>query len=474
MSAEKSEGAAQAEEKAGPRLLRSDRAIHAAIEIYTRWQEERDRTPLDRVVGAEFRSRRYLNASERRWIAEALYGSVRYLRRQRRLLEILERADTPEARVRLWAETDAGEAEALAAFEHLPHPATPHDYLRITLSFSDAMATTLENLLGAEALAAGQAFNMQAPTTLRLNPLRADRQRVCTALPELTRTPFSPWGLELPHRVNIFDQPGFRAGWYEVQEEASQLAALLTHVQPGQTVVDVGAGAGGKTLALAALMENRGRLVALDVALPRLEELQERAHRAGIGKLEIVELEASPEGVWKRDGAARKILLGLNESADHVLLDAPCTGSGVLRRSPDTKWRLIDLPVLTRLQSTLIAQSARLVAPGGYLHYITCAFEPEQNERIVEGFLASPEGAEFEIVPVTGRLQAACARAEQMAKQPPRARRHSSEPTPKPSALSAEQKQRLAMLSEGPFLRTWPHRDGLDAFFGATLQRKTG
>ncbi|MCW3097629.1 MAG: tRNA and rRNA cytosine-C5-methylase [Chthonomonadaceae bacterium] len=462
------------EEATSPRLLRSERAIHAAIEIYTRWQEERDRTPLDRVVGAEFRSRRYLNASERRWTAEALYGSVRYLRRQRRLLEILGREDSPETRIRLWAEADAGDETVLAAFDRLPDTGTPRDYLRITLSFSDDMATTLEDLLGMQAIAAGKAFNTQAPTTLRLNPLRADRQRVRTALPAVTPTEFSPWGLELPHRVNIFDQPGFRAGWYEVQEEASQLAALLTNVHPGQTVVDVGAGAGGKTLALAALMENKGRLVALDIALPRLEELQDRAHRAGVSKMEIIELDANAEGIWRRDGEARKVLLGLNSTADHVLLDAPCTGSGVLRRSPDTKWRLMDRPVLARLQSTLLAQSSLLVAPGGYLHYITCSFEPEQNERIVEAFLASAEGKEFSIVPVVGRLLAACGRAEQMAKQPPRARRNQEEEaTPKPPPPSAEMKQRFAPLTEGPFLRTWPHRDGLDAFFGATLQRKT-
>ena len=461
------------EEATTPRLLRSERAIHAAIEIYARWQEERASTPLDRVVGAEFRSRRYLNASERRWAAEALYGSVRYLRRQRRLLEILERPDSPETRIRLWAEADAGDETVLAAFERLPDMQTPREYLRITLSFPDDMATVLEDLLGIQAAAAGKAFNAQAPTTLRLNPLRADRQRVRTALPSLTPTQFSPWGLELPHRVNIFDQPGFRAGWYEVQEEASQLAALLTNVHPGQTVVDVGAGAGGKTLPLAALMENRGRLVALDVALPRLEELQERAHRAGVSKMEIIELEANPEGIWRRDGEARKVLLGLTGAADHVLLDAPCTGSGVLRRSPDTKWRLVDRPVLARLQSTLLAQSSLLVAPGGYLHYVTCAFEPEQNERIVEAFLASAEGKEFSIVPVAGRLLAACGRAEQMAKQPPRARRSSDEEaTPKPPTPSAEMRQRFAPLTEGPFLRTWPHRDGLDAFFGATLQRK--
>jgi 16S rRNA (cytosine967-C5)-methyltransferase len=457
-----------------PRLLRSDRAIHAATEIYTRWQAERDRTPLDRVVGAEFRSRRYLNAAERRWAAEAIYGSVRYLRRQRRLLEILGREDSPETRIRLWAEADAGDETVLSAFEQLPDSKTPREYLRITLSFPDDMATSLETLLGTQAVAAAKAFNAQAPTTLRLNPLRSDRQRVRTALPELTPTQFSPWGLELPHRVNIFDQPGFRAGWYEVQEEGSQLAALLTNVHPGQTVVDVGAGAGGKTLPLAALMENRGRLIALDTALPRLEELQDRAHRAGVSKMEIIELEANAEGVWRRDGEARKVLLGLNGSADHVLLDAPCTGSGVLRRSPDTKWRLVDRPVLARLQRTLLAQSSLLVAPDGYLHYVSCSFEPEQNERIVEEFLASAEGKEFVLVPVAGRLLAACGRAEQMAKQPPRARRNQEEVSPKPSSPSEEMKQRFAPLTNGPFLRTWPHRDGLDAFFGATLQRKTG
>ena len=129
--------------------------------------------------------------------------------------------------------------------------------------------------------------------------------------------------------------------------------------------------------------------------------------------------------------------------------------------------------MLARLQSTLLGQSSLLVAPGGYLHYVTCSFEPEQNERIVEAFLASAEGKEFGIVPVAGRLLAACGRAEQMAKQAPRARRNHEEASPKPPAPSAEMKQRFAPLTDGPYLRTWPHRDGLDAFFGATLQRKT-
>ncbi len=463
-----------AETPASPRLLRSERAIHAAIEIYARWQEERERTPLDRVVGAEFRSRRYLNASERRWAAEALYGSVRFMRRQTHLLSTLGRPDTPETRLRLWAEQDAGDETVQAAFDSLPGPGMPRDYLRITLSFPDDMANALESMLGSEAATAGAALNAQAPTTLRLNPLRSDRQRVRTAIPELTPTHFSPWGLELPQRVNIFDLPGYRAGWYEVQEEASQLAALLTDVQPGQMVVDVGAGAGGKTLPLAALMENKGRLVALDVALPRLEELQERAQRAGVSKMEIIELDANAEGIWRRDGEARKLLLGLTAAADHVMLDAPCTGSGVLRRSPDAKWRLHDSSALTRLQRTLLAQASLLVAPGGFLHYITCAFEREQNEAIIEAFLASSEGKGFAVAPVAPHLFAACQRAEQMAKQAPLTRRHREEgAVPAPATPNPALQKRLAPLTEGPFLRTWPHRHGLDAFFGATLQRKT-
>jgi 16S rRNA (cytosine967-C5)-methyltransferase len=461
----------------------SPRALAAAIEIYARWEAEQERSPLDRVVAAEFRSRHYLNAGERRWIGAAVYGSVRFLRRQERLLELLGLPTTPDTRLRLWASAPAlpdgtsptliplPEERMLTSQEHLtaalaalPGPATPRDHLRITLSFPDTLADTLEDLLGDEALDAARAFNAQAPTTLRVNTLRATRTQAQTALPAAVPTRYSPWGLELPQRLNLYDLPGFREGWFEAQEEASQLVALLTDAQPGQTVADVAAGAGGKTLALAALMQRRGRLIALDTAGERLAELGKRAARAGVAGIEMQQLHADAEGRWQLSGAAQQRLDRLRGTVDVALVDAPCTGSGVLRRSPDARWRVSDVEAFTRLQQTLLAQASMLVAPDGMLCYATCAFERSQNEEVVEAFLASPEGAAFRVEPALPRLRAACRRAARLTPDSP-------VPPPHPTAPAPFTEEAFAALASGPYLRTWPQRHGLDAFFAACLRR---
>ncbi len=452
--------------QAKPALRESARGLRAACEIYDRWQAQRERLPLDRVVDAEFRSRRYLNAGERRWIADVLYGSVRYLRRQTHLLETLGLPVSTENLIRLWRPSDpahspetyspippvtdssvsAPAVEALVSEEAysaviagLPGPQDPHDHLRVALSFSDAMAEALEAQLGKEAMAAAVGLNRQAPTTLRVNTLRVGREAAMARLSEVLPvqpTRYSPWGIELPRRITLPDLPGFSEGWFEIQEEASQIVVLLAGAQPGETVVEVGAGGGGKTVALAAAMQNRGRLMAIDTSAPRLENVLKRAKRAGARHVRIVEVDAESDGAWRTTGKNAEALASLQGSADVVLLDAPCTGSGVLRRSPDAKWRQFDLHAVTHLQRQLLRQSAELVAPGGLLLYVTCAFEKNQDEDIVAAFLGEPGHGSFTLDPVSARL-------------PPE----------------------LAGLADGPFLRTWPHRHGLDAFFAACLRR---
>jgi len=425
----------------------SERALLAAVEMLSRWLAERDTLPLDRIMDSEFRGRRYLNSGERRWIGEAIYGVVRHFTRQKTLLAALNLPETAANLIRSWADAPADPEISPAQFPQtapladweswqkalasLPLPDSPADYLRVALSFPDALAAELERLLGAEAIAAARAFNRPAPVTLRVNTLKASRERALRDLPEAVPTAYSAVGITLPKRVNLPSLPGFREGRFEAQEEASQMMARLAGPEPGQNVVDVGAGAGGKTLPLAALMENKGRLVALDIALPRLEELQDRAHRAGVSKMEIIELEANAEGVWRRDGEARKVLLGLNGTADHVLLDA--SGSGVIRRAPDTKWRAADISAFARLQTVLLEQASELVKPGGTLCYATCAIEAAQNEQIIESFLAGATGQNFEVAP-----------------------------------LSPE----FAPFAEGPFFRSWPHRHTMDAFFASKIRRK--
>lgn len=446
------------------------RALHAAMEIFARWQQERERTPLDRCVDAEFRARRYLHAGERRWVGEAVYGSVRHLRRQSWLIAQLGLPDTPETRIRLWAAApvrpDGGSPEILVPFcRDLPGSASERlsavlralprreeaatEYMRITLSFPDAMVAELEALLSAEAVTAGLCFNMPAPMTLRVNTLKARRDQVQEVLAGAVPTFYSPWGLHLPGRVHLPSLPGFREGWFEVQEEASQLVALATDVRPGQTVVDACAGAGGKSLALAAMMRGRGRIIALDTSVAKLRELQRRAARAGVpGMLRVYPLAASAQGDWISDARVQRMKEQLGEGADCVLLDAPCTGSGVLRRNPDAKWRVWNRGAMAQLQRRLLEQCALLVRPGGCLLYATCAFERWQNEAIVSGFLGAPSGAGFVLEPIAPLLRRALRR--QVADRP----------VPDLDALVA-----------GLFLRTFPHRGGLDAFFAVCLRR---
>jgi 16S rRNA (cytosine967-C5)-methyltransferase len=431
--------------------------------VFARWEVERARTPLDRVVEAESRSRRYLNSSERRWMSETVYGTVRFLERQRALLDALGLPDTPENLITLWGVAGANAdgsarsvelpgwlvpdpfaAERVAqALASLPDADSPARLLRVTLSYPDDLAVELESLLGAEAVSAAEALNLRAPMTLRVNPLRTDLQHVLASIPGSRPTLWSPWGVALEGRVNLFDLPGFRDGAFEAQEEASQVTVLLTGAKPGMTVVDVGAGAGGKTLALAAMLENQGRIVALDVHMPRLNELQQRATRAGAQNVETLHLDLGTNGEWdpsKRGGRRLRSLTGM---ADVVFVDAPCTGTGALRRSPDAKWRTRDVAAFVRAQGGLLEQSAQLVKPGGLLVYVTCAFERNQNEAVVEGLLASGAGADFRPEPVG----------------------------PLPARSDEANAAGFGELRGDPFLRTWPHRHGLDAFFAAYLRR---
>jgi 16S rRNA (cytosine967-C5)-methyltransferase len=313
------------------------------------------------------------------------------------------------------------------------------------------MADSLEELLGGEAIEAAAAFNQQAPTTLRVNTLRARVDRVQHALPGAVKTGCSPWALELPARVNIHEQPGFKEGWYEIQEEASQLASLISNVTPGMTVVDVGAGAGGKTLALAAMLNGSGTLIAVEISDQRLEELQERAERARARGIISCRVHAAEETAWTATSRPRKLLGDLTNRADCVFVDAPCTGAGAIRRNPDAKWNNYDATAMSGLQLRMLLQAAELVAPSGLLVYVTCAFERWQNEDVVERFLQTPFGGQFEITPVLPLLEAAAGRAAGRC------------------GVKCELHQDLVT---GPYLRTWPHRHRLDAFFGACLRRR--
>jgi 16S rRNA (cytosine967-C5)-methyltransferase len=243
------------------------------------------------------------------------------------------------------------------------------------------------------------ALNLPAPLDLRVNRLKADRDTAQRALAaegiRAEPTPWSPLGLRITHRVPLAGTAAFKDGLVEVQDEGSQLAAPLADARPGMRVVDFCAGAGGKTLALAAQMENRGKLVACDTASWRLERAGIRLRRAGVSNVERRPL-SSERDPWVKRHAPK----GKEGGFDRVFVDAPCLGIGSWRRNPDGKWRMTpnDLAELLVRQRDILASAARLVKPGGRLVYATCSLLREENEDQAEAFLAA--SPDFVLYPV--------------------------------------------------------------------------
>ncbi|WP_180682819.1 RsmB/NOP family class I SAM-dependent RNA methyltransferase [Tepidicella baoligensis] len=286
---------------------------------------------------------------------------------------------------------------------------------------------------GYEALVA--ALGQPAPLDLRVNGLKAKRpavrQQLLAAGVEAADTPYSPWGLRLQGKPSLRAVPAYRDGLVEVQDEGSQLLALLVEPKRHDTVVDFCAGAGGKTLALGALMRNQGRLYAFDTSAHRLEALKPRLARSGITDLQTMVL------AHERDERLQR----LAGKVDRVLVDAPCSGLGTLRRSPDLKARRKpqDVAAFSDLQARILAAAARLVKPGGRLVYATCSLLRQENEQMAEAFSA----AHRDFVPLDA--------AERLA--------HAG-------VAKAD------TLCRSGYLRLWPHLHQTDGFFAALWQRR--
>ena len=232
-----------------------------------------------------------------------------------------------------------------------------------------------------------QAMTQRAPVDVRVNGLLADRAQAMQAMAHFNPqpTPYSPLGLRIAPRadgrpVSVQAEPAFQKGWVEIQDEASQLASLLSRAKPGETVIDLCAGGGGKTLALAAMMRNQGRLVATDQDKRRLAPIFERLRRA---EVQCVEVRAP---LTRHD----EPLKDLKDAADCVVIDAPCTGTGTWRRNPDAKWRMRPASFEARQhdQAQVLDRGADLVKEGGRLLYITCSLLPAENDAAIEAFLA--------------------------------------------------------------------------------------
>jgi 16S rRNA (cytosine967-C5)-methyltransferase len=304
--------------------------------------------------------------------------------------------------------------------------------------FPEWLAPELERAFGARAAEEGAALALRAPIDLRANTLKASREKVLKALRRfgLSPTPHSPLGLRIAHgpgpakSPHIEAEPGHGKGWYEVQDEGSQLATLLSGAGPKEQVIDLCAGAGGKTLGLAAAMENTGQLYAYDTDRLRLRPIFERLRRAGVRNVQVL-----AAGDTEALGA-------LQGKMDRVVIDAPCTGSGVWRRRPDAKWRLAPPMLEARLaeQRAVLDQGAKFVKPGGRLAYITCSVLPRENRDQVDAFLA--RYPEFKLVPWRAVWEAAL---------------------PSPPLPSADGSEETLLMT--------PLRHGTDGFYVALLER---
>jgi len=394
--------------------------------------------PADAVVSRYFREHRQLGHADRAFVAETVFAVLRrgrsiearcagQLSDRRRLLATL-------ALVRGWSQRElapvlkASEEAWLAAAKAMPEADLPP---AVRCDLPDWLYQRLEQQFGAdETLALAHAINQSAPLDLRVNTLKADREAVLAKLAAdgIAAQPgaLSPLAVRLRDKPALARHPLFLEGAFEVQDEGSQLLGFLLDPKRGEMVVDFCAGAGGKTLLLGALMRNTGRLYAFDVSDKRLANLKPRLARSGLSNVHPGRIEHERDQKIKR----------LAGKADRVLVDAPCSGLGTLRRNPDLKWRQSETSVaeLTLKQASILDAAATLVRPGGRLVYATCSLLTVENDAVVAAFLEKHPG--FSLLPAAGLLG----------------------------------KQGIACEDE--VLRLLPHRHNTDGFFAAAMERK--
>lgn len=394
-------------------------------------QALRFEAPADQVLSRYFRAHRDLGQNDRAFVAEAVFAVLR----RKRSLEAAAGSAEPEALVAAALRRSLGfSARALEGLvdetllRRLREAGGGAWPPAVRADLPDWLWQRLEQEHGAgEALSIAQALLNPAALDLRVNLARIDRaaarERLAADGLESTETAYSPAGLRLAGKPAINRHPLFAEGLVEVQDEGSQLLAYLLAPRRGEMVADYCAGAGGKTLAAAMLMRGTGRVYAMDVSAKRLSALAPRAARAGVTSVHAV--------VLGEDDAHARRLAG---KLDRVMVDAPCSGFGTLRRNPDLKWRHGPEAIeeLAAKQRRILDAAARLVKPGGRLVYATCSLLRAENDAVADAFLAArPEFQEL-----------SCA-----------------------EILTA---QRVA-LDTGARLRLWPHRHGTDGFFGAAF-----
>jgi len=327
--------------------------------------------PLDRLIDAYYRRNRNLGPKERRLISDAVFGVMRWKRRLDGILQ-LEGIDRPTHRQRIAAYIE-GKLKVEPQMKRFPGG------LAAYWSFPDFIYDRLVGYKGEEwAAKVASAVNEEAWLVIRANTLKIDRSGLQKILKgegvESRPTDRSPFGLILEERMNLNSLESFKKGLFEVQDEASQLIGLLVDPKKNEIIIDACAGAGGKTLLMAMLMNGEGKIVASDTNIRKLKTLKERAKQAGAKNIEVV--------------LPHKLKDYYRESADAVLIDVPCTGTGTLRRNPDLKWRLSegDISNCVKTQKEILSDSLLLVKRGGRLIYVTCSILPDENEDVAGWF----------------------------------------------------------------------------------------
>ena len=401
--------------------------------------------PADAVVSRYFREHRHFGPRERATLAETTYTVLR----RKLQFERLARSGSGPRERRLAILGFAGvrgflqgalspqESDWLDACHAVP----PGDFFEPERhNLPEWLAERLKPRLGADFWPLAESLLDGAPLDLRVNTLKAKRAQTQAELAQLAikseETPYSPWGLRVQGKPALNRLELFTGGAIEVQDEGSQLLALLLDAKRGEMAVDFCAGAGGKTLAIGATMRSTGRLYAFDVSAHRLDALKPRLARSGLSNVH-------PAAIAHERDERIKRLAG---KVDRVLVDAPCSGLGTLRRNPDLKWRQSPESVqeLTAKQAAILTSAARLVKPGGRLVYATCSLLAEENEAIADAFGA----AQRDFLPLSaGELLAQL-----------------KVPNAASLASGGEDGQR--------YMRLWPHRHQTDGFFAAVWQRR--
>ena len=363
--------------------------------------------PADALVSAYFRARRFIGSKDRAAIASRVYAVLRHQARLDWWLGKQALAPVPRLRLLVWlalgenitvknidvlcsggkyaaAPLSDEERACLRKIEGstVEHPTMPEE---VIAECPPESVSALKKKFGKNFMREMRAMQEPATLDLRINPLKTTREEILTALDQMgfkaEACKLSPWGVRVFERPSLSALPMLKNGLVEIQDEGSKMVAFVVDAKPGERIVDFCAGAGGKTLAIAATMQNKGHIIACDVIEGRLKRSAERFRSAGLHNIEVRTLSS------ERDPWVKKHKGGF----DRVLVDAPCSGAGTWRRNPDARWRPLGpgLEKLLTTQAEILDSAARLVKPGGRLIYATCSLLPEENEEQIDKFLAA-------------------------------------------------------------------------------------